>query len=61
MIGVALGAVAASHFPSPEQSVWTKDKHDWIALPASMRAYDVNPPAAAIESGRGYRNAELRA
>ena len=43
LVGVALGAFADPHFPSPEQSVWTKDKHDWIALPASMRVYDVHP------------------
>jgi hypothetical protein len=43
-IGVALGAFADPDLPPPEQSVWTKDKHRWIALPADLTAYDAAPP-----------------
>ena len=43
-IGVALGAFADPDFPPPEQSVWTKDKQRWIALPADLTAYDAAPP-----------------
>lgn len=44
LIGVALGAFADPDFQPPEQSVWTKDKHPWVAIPAGMPAYDENPP-----------------
>jgi hypothetical protein len=44
LIGVALGTFADPDFPPPEQSVWTKDKHRWVAIPADMPAYDENPP-----------------
>ncbi len=29
----------------PDQSVWTKDKHAWVALPEHLPAFDLNPPA----------------
>jgi hypothetical protein len=44
LIGVALGAFADPSFPRPEQSVWTKDKHEWLGLPEDMAAFTVNPP-----------------
>ena len=44
LIGVALGAFADPDFPRPEQAVWMKDKHPWLALPADIRAFDLNPP-----------------
>ena len=43
LIGVALGAFADPAFPCPEQSVWTRDKHEWLELPASIKAYELNP------------------
>jgi hypothetical protein len=43
LIGVALGAFADPAFPCPEQSVWTQDKHEWLDLPASIKAYELNP------------------
>ncbi len=44
LIGVAIGAFADPGFPMPEQSVWTRDKHAWLDLPAAMRAFEANPP-----------------
>jgi hypothetical protein len=53
LTGVAVGAFADPSFPMPEQSVWTKDKHRWLALPDDMRAYDVtSPPRGVGETGR---------
>ncbi len=43
LIGVAVGAFADPGFPRPAQSVWTKDKHDWIGLPAAVVAFDTSP------------------
>ena len=43
LIGVAIGAFADPAFPSPQQSVWTRDKHEWLELPAAIRAYELNP------------------
>ena len=40
-IGVALGAFADPDFPAPDQSVWTRDKHRWIALPDDMIVHEV--------------------
>jgi hypothetical protein len=50
LVGVAVGAFADPSFPHPEQSVWTKDKHAWISLPADMATFELNPPP-----GRGVR------
>ncbi len=47
LVGVAVGAFADAGFPCPEQSVWTKDKHEWIALPAEMVAFDIMRPPAS--------------
>lgn len=44
LVGVAAGAFADPDFPMPEQSVWTKDKHVWLALPACIAQHEVNPP-----------------
>jgi hypothetical protein len=43
VIGVALGGFADPAFPAPNQSVWAKDKHAWIALPEDTPEYDGNP------------------
>lgn len=43
LIGVAAGAFADPDFPPPEQSVWTKDKHAWVALPADIPAFEAAP------------------
>lgn len=42
-IGVAIGAFADPSFPRPDQSVWTRDKHAWLDLPADMPAFELNP------------------
>jgi hypothetical protein len=44
LIGVAYGAFADPAFPPPQQAVWAKDRHPWIALPADVPEYDLNPP-----------------
>jgi hypothetical protein len=44
LIGVAVGAFADPSFPVPQQSVWTKDKHEWLSLPHDMNAFELNPP-----------------
>jgi hypothetical protein len=44
LIGVAIGAFADPDFPPPEQSVWTEEKHRWLALPEGMPVHDRNPP-----------------
>jgi hypothetical protein len=44
LVGIAAGAFADSHFPQPEQSVWTKDKHAWVMLPEAMQCFEANPP-----------------
>ena len=44
LVGVAVGAFADPAFSMPEQSVWTKDKHGWVTLPAGVRVYEVGTP-----------------
>jgi hypothetical protein len=46
LIGVAVGAFADPSFPSPQQSVWTRDKHCWISLPSEMVQFEVTRAAA---------------
>jgi hypothetical protein len=43
IVGVALGAFADPKFPQPTQSVWTRDKHVWLAIPDDMTEFEVNP------------------
>ena len=45
LIGIAAGAFADPRLPRPDQSVWTKDKHQWLALPEGMPCFETNPPA----------------
>jgi hypothetical protein len=40
-IGVAVGAFADPKFRAPDQSVWTKDKHHWLVLPPSTKAFEI--------------------
>ncbi|KTE31403.1 MULTISPECIES: GFA family protein [unclassified Sphingopyxis] len=47
LVGVAAGAFADPDFPMPDQSVWTRDKHGWLALPECMAQHDANPPPRA--------------
>ncbi len=44
LVGVAVGAFADPSFPTPEQSVWTKDKHHWLKLPDQTRVYEITSP-----------------
>jgi hypothetical protein len=39
----ALGAFADPKFSPPTQSVWTRDKHDWLDVPDGMTEFDLNP------------------
>jgi hypothetical protein len=48
LVGVAVGAFADPNFPSPEQSVWTNDKHAWLSLPANMPTFELNPPPRSV-------------
>jgi hypothetical protein len=48
LVGVAVGAFADASFPQPEQSVWTKDKHAWISLPADLATFESNPPPRGV-------------
>ena len=41
-IGVALGCFADPDLPPPEQSVWTKDKHRWVTLPADTPKFETS-------------------
>jgi hypothetical protein len=43
-IGIAVGSLADPRLPQPEQSVWNKDKHDWLTLPEGMPCFETNPP-----------------
>ena len=45
LIGVAAGAFADPDFPMPEQAVWMKEGHGWIALPEGITAFAENPVA----------------
>ncbi len=47
LIGVAVGAFADPDFPPPQQAVWAKDRHSWIALPDGVPEFEVNPPPRA--------------
>jgi len=40
LIGIAAGTFADPLFPRPDQSVWTRDKHAWLALPDGMPCYE---------------------
>lgn len=44
LIGIAIGGFADPDFPPPQQSVWTRDKHRWLALPEDLPAFECNPP-----------------
>jgi hypothetical protein len=44
LIGVAAGAFEDPLFPQPVQSVWGKDRHPWLSLPANIPEYQENPP-----------------
>jgi hypothetical protein len=44
LVGIAAGAFADPSLPQPEQSVWTKDKHPWVALPEAMVCFETSPP-----------------
>jgi hypothetical protein len=43
LIGVALGAFSDPSFPAPSQSVWTREKHYWLALPDGVACYETAP------------------
>ncbi len=43
LIGIAAGTFADPHLPRPDQSVWTKDKHAWLALSEGMPCHETNP------------------
>jgi hypothetical protein len=47
LVGVAIGAFADPDFPVPQQSVWTRDKLAWLALPDGVTTFDLNPPRPA--------------
>lgn len=42
LVGIAVGAFADPEFPRPQQSVWTRDKHEWLALPKDVVLHQVN-------------------
>jgi hypothetical protein len=44
LVGIAAGAFADPQLPRPDQSVWTKDKVAWLALPDGMPCFEMNPP-----------------
>jgi hypothetical protein len=48
LIGVGTGAFADPGFPAPEQSVWTKDKHQWLDLPDGIAAFEQTPPRGPV-------------
>lgn len=43
LVGVAIGAFADPSSSAPDQSVWTKDKHAWLSLPAGITTHEQNP------------------
>jgi hypothetical protein len=43
LIGVAIGGFADPGFAAPEQSVWTRDRHEWLSRLDGIPAHDVNP------------------
>jgi hypothetical protein len=48
LIGVAIGAFADPEFPIPQQSVWTRSKYRWLALPEGITAFEQNPPRRPV-------------
>ena len=36
MISVAVGAFADPAFPMPARTVWTENKHEWLAFPETI-------------------------
>jgi hypothetical protein len=40
LVAIPVGAFAEPSFPPPTRSVYGTRKHEWIALPDSIRAYD---------------------
>ena len=42
LLGIALGAFADPKLPQPTQSVWTRDKHHWLALPEGMTEFELS-------------------
>lgn len=44
LVAVAIGAFADPAFPAPTQSVWTGDKHDWLAVPDGLAVRSERTP-----------------
>ncbi len=42
-VGVAVGAFAAPHFPTPQVSVYDSWRHAWVQLPPGTTAFDKDP------------------
>jgi len=47
LIGVAIGGFADPAFPAPQQAVWARDSHAWLAKLGDIPAHPENPPSSA--------------
>jgi hypothetical protein len=47
LIAIAAGSFTEPRLPQPDQSVWTKDKYDWVMLPEGMPCFEANPTSRA--------------
>jgi|HubBroStandDraft_1064217.scaffolds.fasta_scaffold906800_1 hypothetical protein len=57
LIGVALGAFFDPSLPAATQSVWTREKHEWLVLPEGVVCFEAAPAATARrQHGRQDRN-----
>lgn len=43
-VSVAVGSFADPAFPAPVRTIWTENKHDWLAFPASIPHHRKTPP-----------------
>ncbi len=43
LIGVALGGFEDPGFPAPEQAVWARDRHAWVAVQGDIPHFEENP------------------
>lgn len=43
MLSVAVGCFADPTFPPPVRTVWTENKHGWLAFPAGLPHHPQNP------------------
>jgi hypothetical protein len=48
VVTIAVGAFADPAFPRPARSVWTTNRHDWLAFPDDIACYREGPVSPTL-------------